>query len=235
MLRSRLPLLLLVFALSGCAVESRFGAATLPSDGGGVDAGEDRDHDGVCDSTERTIGSNPDELDSDHDGFPDAIELLNAFDPIDPNSPGVDQVAFMPAKNDASIELALRATVDGQGESFTGVLSSYPSIDAQKRSADDFLSGVVAVAAEPPENVHAVDASAERFDAVVGHTRLSFRAGFHYTSNVDFPCAEGFAFAYALKSDQGKHVGSRDYMIVITPKDAMGRDPKSFCLPAACL
>src|SRR5262249_20312514 len=95
--------------------------------------------------------------------------------------------------------------------------------------------GGVAVSAAPPENVHAVDAEAERFDTVVGHTRLSFQLRFEYTSAADFACAEGFSFAYQTKTDQGRHPSSRDYMLVVTPKDAAGRNAGAYCLPAACL
>lgn len=236
---ARRSFLVSLLALLACACAPRYPTdADFAADGGGAAdaaAGDDRDGDGVCDATERDVGSNPDERDTDGDLFPDALELVNAFDPRDPSSPGIDQVAFMAASKGNGVELSLRATVEGQGETYSGVLTSYPSLDAEDRVADDFLAAVRAESAEPPENVRVVDAEAARFEAVLGKTRLSFRVRFEYQGSEDFPCAQGYSFTYATKSDQGRIESTRDYMLVITPKDQAGRDVDAFCLPAACL
>jgi hypothetical protein len=235
----RLLALGVLVCAAACTPQLRADTRQPPGPDGGVappgKTPPDRDHDGLCDATEQDLGSDPDALDSDHDGYPDAVELLNGFDPVSPDSPGLDQVAFLASKMGAGLDFGVRATVDGDGESYTGILAPYPSNDSDQRTILDFYQGGVAVSAEPPENVHAVDAQAERFDTVLGHTRLSFALRFEYSSADDFPCAEGFSFAYATKTDQGHHPSSRDYMLVVVPKDSTGRKPEDYCLPETCL
>jgi hypothetical protein len=46
----------------------------------------DSDGDGLCDSDELIMGTNPYAADSDGDGYPDGLELLLGSDPLDPKS-----------------------------------------------------------------------------------------------------------------------------------------------------
>src|SRR6476646_6349104 len=94
----------LLVVCAGCGLSP----ASLPD--GGVGAGDgdhsdstahpgavprtaqDRDGDGLCDSTEQRFGTNADSPDSDGDGLPDFIEALNGLDPSDPSVPAEDQM-----------------------------------------------------------------------------------------------------------------------------------------------
>jgi hypothetical protein len=91
------------------------------------------------------------------------------------------------------------------------------------------------VDAEPPDNVRNIVAASERFGSVTGHTRLHFRLHFDYHVDVQFTCAEGFPFSYAVKSDLGQQAGQRDYMLVVAPKDSAQLTAADYCLPATCL
>ncbi len=225
--------------LFGCSIVPQppardAGAGSVHADSGKPSA-TDRDHDGVCDDTERTLGSNLDDPDSDHDGFPDFVEAVNGFSLTDPQSPALDQVAYLPAMQGASTDFDLRATVDGAGDGATGDFAAYTTVDSHKRTASDFFTTDSAVAAEPPDNVRGIETTSARFDSVLGHTRLSFRLRFEYKLDATYKCAQGYGFAYAVKTDTGKQTGSRDYMLVVTKADSAALDIASYCLPAGCI
>lgn len=52
------------------------------------DIDEDNDHDGMMDSQERAIGTNPFDADSDDDGIKDLEEVVNPHDPVDSDGDG---------------------------------------------------------------------------------------------------------------------------------------------------
>ncbi|HEX7481559.1 MAG TPA: thrombospondin type 3 repeat-containing protein [Polyangiales bacterium] len=211
------------------------GARGAPSDASKAPAA-DRDHDGVCDATELMLGSNPDAADSDNDGFPDFVEVSNGFDPTDPSLPGPDQVGYLAAASkSSSYDFDVRSTVDSSGEGQTGFFDAYPTVDPHQLTANDFFVSGIAVDAQPPDNVRGIVAASERFTSVTGHTRLGFRLHFDYHVDVQFDCAEGFAFSYAVKSDLGKQAGQRDYLLVVTAKGSMQLTTADYCLPATCL
>ena len=73
---------ILAFALGGCA------ASTLDVEWGGEDdgpSGVDSDGDGLTDSEERELGSDPARTDSDGDGWEDGVESSYYTDPTNPN------------------------------------------------------------------------------------------------------------------------------------------------------
>lgn len=52
----------------------------------------DRDHDGLADEIETSIGTNVAHADSDGDGFPDGLEMENGYDPTGQGRPAIEVV-----------------------------------------------------------------------------------------------------------------------------------------------
>lgn len=244
----RVPLLLLCFCASACALSERFQDGPLVSAAGSgspsvdVDADaamppavDDEDGDGLCNETEAEIGSDPSEVDTDHDGFSDFVEFMAAFDPKSVESPGLDQVGVLIAKHGATLDFETRATVDGMGEGYTGVLTAYPSFNVDGFTVESYLVNGRALAASPPDNARDVEPERARFGTIVGHTRLSFRLRFDYKKgSQDATCADAFSFSYGVKDDLGRREGTRDYLLVVVPDGSAGLDARSFCVPASC-
>lgn len=197
----------------------------------GVDV--DTDHDGACDATELTYGSDPNTPDGDRDGLPDLTELLSNFDPSDPTSPNADQIGYISGAPQAVLDFPLRMTVEGNGLGYSGEFRDFETIDERGFRAKDFFEGAVAISGEPPDNVRGIQAESEHFSSVLGKTRLSFQLRFQVRSSNLAPCTMGYPFEYRLKATDGKYVASRDYFLVVT-HDGQGERPQ-FCMPPACL
>ena len=60
----------------------------------------DTDNDGLDDGAEKTAGTNPTMRDTDGDKFSDGFEVTEGSDPLDPNSPGVQQGGPIPTRID---------------------------------------------------------------------------------------------------------------------------------------
>lgn len=84
--RACLPLLLvpLVTVLSGCGTEQDSAPAT--STDTGTDGAADVDADHLTSSEEAALGTDPEDPDSDGDGYLDGDEVLEETDPLDPES-----------------------------------------------------------------------------------------------------------------------------------------------------
>jgi hypothetical protein len=171
--------LLVLLAVCACG-----GGGRGPARGGqaaSADAGAaDSDQDGLCDSTETQLGTDPHAVDSDGDGLPDLIELGNGFDPTDPTSPAADQVGYLQAQPGAQLDFQVRITVDGDGQGLSGVFEPISSIYGDGVTAGDFLVSEQALAADPADTVRSIDTSAVHFTSVLGHARLAFGLSFRY-------------------------------------------------------
>lgn len=199
-----------------------------------VDKVIDRDHDGLCDATERQIGTDPLAVDTDGDGLPDLIELGNGFDPTDSSTPAPDQVAYLEARPGAILDFAVRATVDGHGQGVSGLFQAITSIYADGTTAEDFFSAASAVSADPVDGARSIDTSAARFDSVLGRTRLGFSLHFEYAGSAKPPeCAKAYPFRYSTKSDDGATMAVRLFLLVVAPAGQAGHDA-SYCLPSDC-
>jgi hypothetical protein len=199
-----------------------------------VDPDADRDHDGVCDGTERELASDPDRADSDHDGLPDFTEIIAGYNLTDPMIPSPDQVGFLPGVPQAALDLQVRMTVDGSGQGYTGEFQERDALDAHGLTAKDFFEGAVAQGGEPPDNIRGVLVDSERFGSVLGKTRLSFKLRFRVSTEKLADCTIGYPFEYRLKADNDKIATSRDYLLVVAPQTADGERAK-FCVPSSCL
>jgi hypothetical protein len=203
--------------------------------GGSVDDPDaDRDRDGVCDATEKDLGSDPDRADSDHDGLPDFTEIIANYNLVDPVIPAPDQVGFLAGVPQAALDLAVRMTVDGSGQGYTGEFREGDALDARGLTAKDFYEGAVAQGGEPPDNIRGVLVDSERFGSVLGKTRLSFKLRFRVSTDKLADCTIGYPFEYRLKADNEKIAVSRDYLLVVTPETKDGERAK-FCVPSSCL
>jgi hypothetical protein len=194
---------------------------------------DDRDRDGLCDSSEERIGTNPDVLDTDADGLPDVVEVLAGYNPTDPSNPGLDQLGYLVGQPGRALDLELRSTIEGNGQGATGQFMARNAFDVQGLRASDFFVSALAVGAEPPDNVRGIRAGEERFGSVLGRTRLTFRLHFEFASDVMLRCVAALPFMYSIKSDTGGYMGSRDYLLVVPPNDA-AFEPADFCRPLAC-
>lgn len=199
---------------------------------GGVIGLTDRDHDGVCDSTELAYESDPDRADTDRDGLPDFTELVAGFNPTDPTSPNPDQIAYIAGEAQAALDFVLRMTVEGNGVGYTGEFRDFEGADLRGLTAKDFFEAGSALDAEPPDNVRGMQVDAERFESVLGKTRLTFMLRFK-VSPAELPaCTIGYPFEYRVKSDSGHFVASRDYLLIAMHESAGERS--RFCVPEKC-
>ena len=210
-------------------------AANSGRGGSLFDPDADRDHDGVCDGTEKGFASDPDRADSDQDGLPDFTEVVARYNLTNPNSPAPDQVGFLAGVPQAALDLPVRMTVDGSGQGYTGEFRERDALDAHGLTAKSFYEGAVAQGGEPPDNIRGVLVDSERFGSVIGRTRLSFKLRFRVSTNKLADCTIGYPFEYRIKGDNEKIVASRDYLLVVTPQTEDGARAK-FCVPTlSCL
>jgi Bacterial TSP3 repeat len=200
------------------------------------DAGAlDSDHDGLCDSTEARLGTDPHAADTDGDGLPDVIEVGYGFNPIDAASPAPDQVGYLQAHPSAVLDFQVRVTVDGDGAGLSGILEPVGSIYSDDPvTVETFFAGANAVSADPLDGVRSVDAASAYFSSVLGRVRLAFSIRFEYPADAQgLSCGKAYKFRYGIKSDDGRTAGERPFLLVLSPDDQTGRSI-SYCLPRHC-
>ncbi|HEY2732942.1 MAG TPA: hypothetical protein VGI70_03110 [Polyangiales bacterium] len=199
----------------------------------GTDRMSDRDHDGLCDISERAFGTDPDALDTDGDGLPDVVEVITGYDPSDSTSPTRDQLGFLVAQPGATLQFPVSTTFVGVGQGATGLFAALSAVNPGNLRADHYFVDGVASSATPMENVRGIASEQEHFDSVLGSTRLMFALHFAYTNDPPSACALSLPFKYFVKSDAGYYTTGPTYMLVVgaeTPPKA-----EDYCLPAACL
>lgn len=199
-----------------------------------VGMGEDADDDGLCDSSEAQLGTDPMAADTDGDDLPDLIEVGSGFEPVDPLDPAVDQVGYLLADAGAGLDFPIRATVLGDGQGVTGFFEQVGSLYFDGSNAGDFLTSVSAVSAAPTDAVRSINNESSRFAAVLGKTRLEFKAHFEYPSGRRAPnCTRTYPFRYVLKRDDASTLGERLYLLVVRPLAEDGAFAEH-CLPSDC-
>lgn len=209
-------------------------AAISGSAGSRSDPNDDRDRDGVCNGTELALMSDPDRGDTDRDGIPDFTEAFANFVATDPLIPAPDQLLYLFAASRESVAFELRMTVNGSGLGYTGEFRALDAPDPRGVTAKDFYLGAEALGGEPADNVRGVQAESERFESVLGKTRVSFQLHFAIGAAKVTGCTMGYPFEYRLKDDNGRFSASRDYLLVVTP-DLNANGEHTFCVPASCI
>lgn len=202
------------------------------SDAGGLVI--DHDGDGLCDTTEAELGSDPTQRDTDADGLPDLIELGNGFDATDSAQPTADQIAYLLAKPGSTLDFSVRVTIDGKGEGVIGTFQPMGSFYTDSSTAQDFFREAKALAADPVDGVRSIDADAARFRSVLGRTRLEFGLRFVYSDSDELSCARAYPFSYLLESDSGEVLSDAVFLLIVSPDSAESTGVGDYCVPHAC-
>lgn len=203
------------------------------SDSVGFNQAEDQDHDGLCDDTELTVGTDPGTIDSDNDTWPDLIELALALDPLDHDIPAPEQVTYLRAQPGDVALLEATVTVNGEGNSYLGRFRDRPSLYRDAPTSEALLTRGRALSAVPPDNIRSIESDRERFLGVNGKTLLNFELEFSYPEDGPQPgCAFVYSFDYTVSSIQ-RQSASPLYLLVITPEEGPPT-AQDFCLPGLC-
>lgn len=194
----------------------------------------DQDEDGLCDGTERELGSRLDEPDSDGDGVPDLVELIYGFGANDPTSPADEQLVRLEARPGAEARLTVRFTVDGKGGDYIGYFEDIASPYDDGSSAGWYLESSQAISSEPPEAARVVEGAKQRFRAVLGPARLELELLFRAGDEVDpETCARAYPFRYGMREDGAGRIDERLLLLIVASTDA--DQPEDYCQPALCL
>ena len=217
---ARLAIAFVALAISGCQPPRR-PPTTLTDSGPEPDApvilpGDDTDGDGLCDTTEASLGLSPFTPDSDDDGYSDTIEYATGSDGRMLDSPDRSTVVFLTETPGARVDTSLTFSVNGDGETFAGSFAAVRGLLADPDlSALSYLAGARAVGAAPAENVIVVEG--ERFVAVRNRTLLFYEVSFE-SGSVSEDCLRAFSFQYAVKDDaSGRIIGVRRGLLVVAP------------------
>ncbi len=207
--------------LAGCPDDPPGAPPDRDAGGGGPDANDpflDSDGDGLCNDTEHTRGTDPFAPDTDADGYSDWVEVVFGFDALLPASPDREAVFTLTESEAAETIVPVVVLVRGRGEDYSGALEALDGRDPLGITARDFHTGSVALYANPPENVAAVEPEAERFRIVVGLTELHYEARFAFGDNLVRRCLRAYPFRYAIKRSDGRIVSSLRKLLVIVPE-----------------
>jgi len=222
--------------VAGCPTSAPPAPPPPPDDAGDrTDAnsgiGVDTDQDGLCDRTEPSYRTDPGDPDSDDDGYPDGIEVIDGDDPLVPSEPIRERVVFLTEDADATAGLTVTQAVRGAGESYTGAFQTLTTRDAFGRDASAFYDKALATLANPPDNVIAIDG--EQFIGVTGRTLLVFDVSFAFGVELPRSCASAYPFRYNIKRQDGRFVSTTRYTLVVLPP---GQTPASaaWCQLSAC-
>jgi hypothetical protein len=181
-----------------------------------VEPGIDTDSDGLCDSTEATLGLAVGDSDTDDDGFSDAIEYAIGYDARRMDSPDRANVVYLREAPGARIDAALTFTAFGEGETLHGLFSDVRGVTTDPElSAFDYFADAQAIGALPPDAIMGVEG--ERFLGLRARATLTVRIGFENAS-LAAGCVRGFAFQYVLRDETSTRIaGSHRGLLVVTP------------------
>lgn len=176
----------------------------------------DQDSDGLCDSTEMTLGLDPTRPDTDGDGYLDVLEYSVGTDGRMLDSPAVASLVFLSGTRESTIDTSATFVVRGSGETFIGAFAPVPTfVRSEDLDAFDYFAGARATGATPIENV--ITFEGERFIGVRNRTLLLYTMTF--LNDVESStCMRIFPFLYQVQTtDDGSIYGQRRMWLVVTP------------------
>jgi hypothetical protein len=201
----------------------------------GIPPDRDTDGDGLCDVRELVRGTRIDVADTDGDEVPDYFEFVLGTSPLDPTTPTVAELLFLPESLGASVSMGVRRSVVGAGEDFSGAFVAYQVYDPEGLSGDSFFSRAYATSANPMGNVALVAPDEERYYGVLGSTELGFEvelavpAGF-----LPRGCGRVYPLRYDIKRSDGRFVGGdRRFLVVLPVAGSFADGP--WCFPERCI
>ncbi|MCA9534981.1 MAG: hypothetical protein KC593_14920 [Myxococcales bacterium] len=201
----------------------------------GIPADRDTDADGLCDVREIVRGTRIDNADSDGDEVPDYYEFVLGTNPLDPSTPTLGELLFLPESVGASVGMGVRRRVSGAGENFSGAFVAYPVSDPEALSGASFFVRAFATSANPMGNVALVVPEEERYYGVVGSTELGFEVELAVPSGfLPRGCGRVYPLRYDIKRSDGRFVGGdRRFLVVLPVAGSFAEGP--WCFPARCI
>lgn len=215
-------------ALAGCGPQS-----SVPSIDGGPSLRGDRDGDYLCDYRELEIGTDPDDPDTDGDGFPDGIEFIIASRNDNPASPDPASIDYLTEGEGNSIQASVSLVVNGEGEDYLGSFDDGRGpLYRTESTAADFYAGATSTFVEPPDHAALVDSAASAFRGVNGRSLLGFELRFEYSWPGYPDCVRLYPYRFDVKRTDGRIVESaRRYLGVLGPGQTIESGP--WCALAA--
>lgn len=176
----------------------------------------DQDSDGLCDSTETTLGLDPLQPDTDRDGYPDVIEYSVGTDGRMLDSPARDALVFLSGVRESMIDTSATFAIRGSGETFIGGFAPVPTfVRLEDLDAFDYFAGARATGASPIDNI--ITFEGERFIGVRNRTLLLYTITF-LNDVENATCMRVFPFVYQVQTlDEGTIYGQRRMWLVIAP------------------
>lgn len=149
----------------------------------------DRDHDGVCDETERMFRTNPDDPDSDGDGLSDRFEIDHWTSPLSATDPPASERVRIRERAGERVSVSFGLVYRGQGESVTGILFDRPG-DIDGRGLTELGSVIQALEADPRAAVGALQGP--MFTEVVGRVRLTWLLTIEWPAIAPLGCRRAY-------------------------------------------
>ncbi|MCA9579769.1 MAG: hypothetical protein KC668_30285 [Myxococcales bacterium] len=201
----------------------------------GIPPTQDTDGDGLCDVREIVRGTRVDESDTDGDEVPDYFEFILGTNPLDPSTPTMGELLFLPESLGASTSMGVRRRIVGAGEDYSGAFVAYPVYDPEGLSGDSFFVRAFATSAEPMGNVALVVPEEERYYGVVGSTELGFEVELAVPSGfLPRGCGRIYPLRYDIKRSDGRFAGGdRRFLVVLPVAGSFADGP--WCFPPSCI
>jgi hypothetical protein len=178
----------------------------------------DRDNDGLCDDTEREVTrTDPDDPDTDGDGFIDGFEYSFGSSPLRATSPEPERVLTWREQPGERIETVFTLFFRGNGQAVFGAFYESPEgVDGLR--GEDLGVTIEALAAVPPSN--APDRTAERFVSVLGATRLTFRIVGEWPSREPLRCRRAYVLYPSAYAEELGLLSLRGYFVDVRAAEA---------------